>query len=105
MIRFIGVCPFCLTVFIYDYSAEADGRSIPHRLRIEHRFFDQTEETRNKKGRSLLEQKRYLVQIRCKACGERFVLKGSLKKGKVETGFKQCLCDNTTAFEVTTEKL
>ncbi|MDR6224528.1 hypothetical protein [Desmospora profundinema] len=52
-----------------------------------------------------MEQKRYLVRIRCKQCGERFVLKGSYKKGKVDTGFKQCLCDNATEFEVLTEKL
>ncbi|SDC45301.1 hypothetical protein SAMN04488112_10874 [Melghirimyces thermohalophilus] len=50
---------------------------------------------------------RYMVWIRCKQCGERFMLKGSLKKGRVNTGFKKCLCDNDnpTAFEISSERL
>lgn len=52
-----------------------------------------------------MSRERYLVRLRCRQCGERFVLKGRMKKGKVETGFKQCLCDNTSDFEITTEKL
>ncbi|PTX59879.1 hypothetical protein C8P63_11023 [Melghirimyces profundicolus] len=52
-------------------------------------------------------ERRYLVRIRCKQCGERFVLKGSMKKGKLDTGFKQCLCENNdpAGFEITSERL
>ncbi|PTM58655.1 hypothetical protein [Desmospora activa] len=60
---------------------------------------------RNGKGRYRLEVQRYLVRIRCKQCGERFILKGSYKKDRVETGFKQCLCNNESEFEILTEKL
>ncbi|GGE11144.1 hypothetical protein GCM10011571_10580 [Marinithermofilum abyssi] len=47
----------------------------------------------------------YLVRIRCNQCGERYILKGRMKKGKVETGFKQCVCDNTMDFDISSEKL
>ena len=40
------------------------------------------------------------VKIRCKQCGERFVLKGKREKGKVETGFRMCLCNNDRDFEI-----
>jgi hypothetical protein len=46
---------------------------------------------------------RYWVTIECRQCGERFILKGKLRKGKVETGFKRCLCDNETDFEILRE--
>ncbi|EGK14051.1 hypothetical protein HMPREF9374_0435 [Desmospora sp. 8437] len=54
-----------------------------------------------------MEGRRYLVKIRCKECGEYFLLKGSMKKGRVETGFKQCICDNRnpSGFEVSSERL
>lgn len=39
------------------------------------------------------------VKIRCKHCGERFTLKGRRDKGKVETGFRRCLCDNERDFD------
>lgn len=48
---------------------------------------------------------RYMVTIRCKQCGERFTLKGKMHKGKIETGFKRCLCDNETDFEIRSEKI
>lgn len=48
---------------------------------------------------------RYLVKIHCRKCGERFTLKGQLRKGQVETGFKRCLCDNEEDFDITMEKL
>ncbi|MBA4495626.1 hypothetical protein ACFO25_02875 [Paenactinomyces guangxiensis] len=51
------------------------------------------------------EDSRYLVTIHCKQCGERFMLKGKMRKGKVETGFKRCLCDNENDFEVQKEQL
>jgi len=47
---------------------------------------------------------KYWVRIRCKRCGERFVLKGRMRKGQIETGFKQCLCDNQTEFDIHTER-
>lgn len=42
---------------------------------------------------------RVKVAIRCKRCGERFVLKGKKEFGRYHTGFKQCLCDNEEDFE------
>ncbi|MDO7905096.1 hypothetical protein Q5741_01550 [Paenibacillus sp. JX-17] len=43
---------------------------------------------------------RVKVMIRCKRCGERFVLRGRKEHGTIETGFKQCLCDNRDHFEI-----
>lgn len=43
---------------------------------------------------------RYRVNISCQKCGERFILKGRLRKGKIETGFKKCICDNEFDFIV-----
>ncbi|GAK39982.1 hypothetical protein PUW24_24790 [Paenibacillus urinalis] len=43
---------------------------------------------------------RVKVRIRCKQCGERFVLRGKKERGKIETGFKQCICDNRDRFEI-----
>jgi DNA-directed RNA polymerase subunit RPC12/RpoP len=43
---------------------------------------------------------RVKVTIRCKMCGERFVLKGRKDKGKIDTGFKQCVCSNEKDFEI-----
>jgi len=43
---------------------------------------------------------RIKISITCKACGERFILRGRKDKDKdqIETGFKQCLCDNRDDF-------
>lgn len=47
---------------------------------------------------------RVIVRIHCKNCGERFTLRGRRnRKGKVETGFRRCLCDNDENFQITTE--
>lgn len=46
---------------------------------------------------------RVKVTIRCRHCGERFVLRGRKEKGRVETGFKQCLCNNRDDFDIETE--
>ncbi|MBB3109256.1 hypothetical protein FHS18_001308 [Paenibacillus phyllosphaerae] len=43
---------------------------------------------------------RVKVTIRCNNCGEKFILRGRRDKGKVDTGFKQCLCNNVEDFEV-----
>ncbi|CAM2803271.1 hypothetical protein PASE110613_01525 [Paenibacillus sediminis] len=43
---------------------------------------------------------RVKVIIKCKNCGERFILRGRRDRGKLETGFKQCLCDNKQNFEI-----
>lgn len=48
---------------------------------------------------------RVKVTIRCSRCGEKFVLRGKREKGRVETGFKQCLCDNRDNFEVEEEPI
>ncbi len=46
---------------------------------------------------------RIKIRIRCNRCGERFVLRGKREKGRIETGFKQCLCNNETDFEILEE--
>jgi formylmethanofuran dehydrogenase subunit E len=43
---------------------------------------------------------RIKVSIRCKKCGERFVLRGKREKGQVDTGFRQCVCSNEQDFDV-----
>jgi hypothetical protein len=43
---------------------------------------------------------RIKVNIRCKQCGERFVLRGKREKGQVDTGFRQCVCNNEKDFDV-----
>jgi hypothetical protein len=53
-----------------------------------------------------MKRERLKVFIRCQQCGERFILRGSKGgKGKLGTGFKQCLCDNKENFELRTEDL
>lgn len=43
---------------------------------------------------------RVKVTIRCKRCGEKFVLRGRKEKGKIDTGFKQCICSNDWDFDI-----
>lgn len=43
---------------------------------------------------------RVKVKIVCQECGEHFILSGRKEQGKIETGFKQCLCDNQQYFEI-----
>lgn len=44
---------------------------------------------------------RIKVHIRCRKCGETFILRGVRDpKGNIETGFKKCLCDNDMEFDV-----
>lgn len=43
---------------------------------------------------------RVKIRIVCKLCGERFVLRGKKERGKIETGFKQCLCNNQNQFVI-----
>lgn len=46
---------------------------------------------------------RVKVHIRCRKCGESFILRGSRDiQGQVDTGFKRCLCDNERDFEIET---
>lgn len=46
---------------------------------------------------------RVKVRIRCRHCGEKFVLRGRQDKERVETGFKQCLCNNKQDFDIEME--
>ncbi|MCG0314373.1 MAG: hypothetical protein L5657_06915 [Calditerricola sp.] len=58
------------------------------------------------KGEISVKTNRYKVVIRCRQCGERFILRGRMtKEGKVETGFRQCLCDNDSDFDIRIEEL
>ncbi len=43
---------------------------------------------------------RVKVRIRCRKCGENFVLKGVRSKGRIDTGFRRCLCDNDRDLDV-----
>jgi DNA-directed RNA polymerase subunit RPC12/RpoP len=43
---------------------------------------------------------RIKVTIRCNQCGERFILRGKKERGEINTGFKQCVCNNSSDFEV-----
>lgn len=45
---------------------------------------------------------RVKVTIRCNRCGERFILRGRKEKGKIDTGFKQCICNNANDFDIET---
>lgn len=48
-----------------------------------------------------LPSQRVKVHIRCRKCGETFILRGVKDaKGHIETGFKRCLCDNENEFDV-----
>lgn len=48
-----------------------------------------------------MKPKKVKVNIHCNRCGERFTLRGRVTpQGKVETGFKRCLCSNQDDFEV-----
>jgi len=49
--------------------------------------------------------RRVKVTIRCRRCGERFVLRGRKEKDRVETGFKMCLCNNADDFDIQVEDL
>lgn len=48
---------------------------------------------------------RYMVEIMCRRCGELYKLKGKMRKGRLETGFKRCLCDNENDFEIRKEPI
>jgi len=52
----------------------------------------------NKGGKPL--SGRVKVTIRCRKCGETFTLRGRVEQGRIETGFKQCLCDNRTDLDI-----
>ncbi|MCQ6558060.1 hypothetical protein [Paenibacillus mendelii] len=43
---------------------------------------------------------RVKVAIRCRSCGEKFVLRGRREKDQIDTGFKQCICNNALDFEI-----
>lgn len=54
------------------------------------------------KGEIMAERtgKRVKIAIRCKRCGERYILRGRKERGTFHTGFKQCLCNNEDDFEI-----
>ncbi|MCY0902958.1 MAG: hypothetical protein OWU32_12395 [Firmicutes bacterium] len=46
---------------------------------------------------------RVKIHIRCRKCGEVFILRGLRDgRGHVETGFRRCLCDNEREFDIET---
>ncbi|WP_162839304.1 hypothetical protein [Bacillus sp. FJAT-28004] len=47
-----------------------------------------------------MEAARIKVTIRCNLCGEKFVLRGRREKNSVDTGFKQCICNNANDLEI-----
>ncbi len=54
----------------------------------------------NAGGRKHMDEARVKISIRCRLCGEKFVLRGRRDQGRIDTGFKQCLCSNTDDFEI-----
>ncbi len=54
-------------------------------------------------GLSLEEVEKVRVTIRCNQCGEKFILRGKMIKGKLQTGFKKCICNNQNDLEITTQ--
>ncbi|MFD2672867.1 hypothetical protein [Marinicrinis sediminis] len=40
------------------------------------------------------------IAIYCRQCGERFILRASEQKGKWNSGFKRCICNNEDQFDV-----
>lgn len=45
--------------------------------------------------------RRVKVYIRCRKCGEAFILRGTKNlKGHIETGFKRCICSNEHDFDI-----
>ncbi|GMA52507.1 hypothetical protein GCM10025857_38640 [Alicyclobacillus contaminans] len=49
----------------------------------------------------VLSNQRVKVHIRCRKCGETFILRGVRdSNGHIETGFKRCLCDNEDDFDI-----
>ncbi|MFD2611990.1 hypothetical protein [Paenibacillus gansuensis] len=47
-----------------------------------------------------MSNERVKVTIRCRKCNEKFTLRGRRDKGRIDTGFKQCLCNNENDFEI-----
>ncbi|MBB6635417.1 hypothetical protein [Cohnella thailandensis] len=43
---------------------------------------------------------RVKVTIRCNWCGEKFVLRGRRDRGRIDTGFKMCVCSNMDDFAI-----
>jgi DNA-directed RNA polymerase subunit RPC12/RpoP len=53
-----------------------------------------------------MRKERVKVNIRCKKCGERYILRGrTTHLGQVETGFKRCICNNDDDFDVNVERM
>ncbi|WP_208543961.1 hypothetical protein [Paenibacillus protaetiae] len=48
----------------------------------------------------MMETSRVKVTIRCKVCGEKYVLRGRRDKGTIDTGFRQCICNNSNDLEI-----
>jgi hypothetical protein len=48
-------------------------------------------------------QARVKVRIHCRHCGEKFTLRGIRDKGRINTGFKRCLCDNEQDLDISVE--
>lgn len=46
---------------------------------------------------------RVKVTIRCRRCGDKFTLRGRREHGRIETGFKQCLCNNRSDLDIEVE--
>lgn len=54
-------------------------------------------------GEMVVSSGRVKIHIRCRKCGEVFILRGVRDvKGHVETGFRRCLCDNEREFDIET---
>ena len=46
---------------------------------------------------------RVKVTIRCNRCNEKFILRGRKERGRIDTGFRMCICSNADDFLVEEE--
>ncbi len=53
-----------------------------------------------------MEHKRKKIKLQCNRCGEIYILRGRKDKtGQIETGLKQCICDNTDDFRILSDSV
>ncbi|MFC5531717.1 hypothetical protein [Cohnella yongneupensis] len=48
---------------------------------------------------------RVKVIIRCNKCNEKFILRGRKERGRVDTGFRMCICSNADDLMIEEENL
>jgi hypothetical protein len=59
--------------------------------------------SRQSRWGEIMSNRRVKVTIRCNRCGEKFTLRGRKERGRIDTGFKMCLCNNAADFLIEEE--